>query len=99
MSRVLWTEPAVADLEAIFDFIARDSDVYAAATIERILDGVERLAAFPQSGRSVPEWRKPSLREIVIRSYRVIYRVRRDTVEILTVIHGARKLPRTSRRR
>ncbi len=49
MKRILWTEPALVDLEAIRDYIARDSDVYAAATVERILEAVERIGAFPRA--------------------------------------------------
>ncbi len=97
MRRVLWTEPALLDLEAIRDYIARDSDVYAAATVERILEAVERIGEFPQSGRVVPEWKRSSVREVIVGAYRVIYRLRRQQIEVLTVIHGAQRLPRRRR--
>jgi plasmid stabilization system protein ParE len=50
MPRILWTEPAVADLEALRDFIARASEVYAASMTDQILGSVERLASFPPPG-------------------------------------------------
>lgn len=92
MTRVVWTQPAVADLEAIVDFIARDSDVYATATAERVLAAVDRLASFPRSGRLVPEAKRPSAREVIVGRYRVLYRLRRARVEVLAVIHGAREM-------
>ena len=53
--RLVWTEPAVADLDSIHAYIFRDAEVYADAVILEILDSVERLAQFPESGRFVPE--------------------------------------------
>jgi plasmid stabilization system protein ParE len=58
MTRVLWTEPAVADLEAIRGFVTRDSPVYAEALILQIIGAVERLAAFPHGARDVKHMRR-----------------------------------------
>ena len=52
---ILWTEPAVNDLEAIHSFIARDSELYASGFIEKILISVEKLVDLPHIGRKVPE--------------------------------------------
>jgi plasmid stabilization system protein ParE len=57
-----------------------------------VLAAVERVAIFPNSGRVVPETRDPSLRESVLGNYRIIYRMRGECVEVLTVYHGARLL-------
>lgn len=92
MTRLEWTNPAVADLENIHDYLSRDSSNYADTVIERILQTAERLEAFPESGRSVPEAVSLKVREIVVGSYRIIYRVRRDLVQILAVVHGARDI-------
>ena len=51
MTKIVWTEPAVADLEAIHTYIARDSVIYANATVLRILESVEKLERYPLSGR------------------------------------------------
>ena len=59
MTRLEWTEPAVADLENIQDYIARDSAEYADALIERLILYVDRLESFPESGRRVPESTDP----------------------------------------
>jgi addiction module RelE/StbE family toxin len=92
MMRLVWTEPAVADLQAIVDFIGRDSEVYAATVAERLFQGVEALERFPRMGKVVREVRRPSIREIVVEPYRIIYRIRQDRVEILAIVHGARDL-------
>jgi len=92
MAPVRWTPQAADDLEAIAAFIARDSPHFAGLFVADILQVVDRLADFPESGRIVPEIGEKSIREIILGSYRIIYRLRRDAVEILTVHHGARLL-------
>ncbi len=92
MTRVEWTEPAVSDLENIQDYIAKDSAEYADAMVERLVLSVDRLTSFPESGRQVPEAANPKVRELIVSSYRVIYRLKRGVVQILAVVHGARSL-------
>lgn len=77
MTRLEWTEPAVADLENIQDYIARDSAEYADALIERLILSVDRLESFPESGRRVSESTDPKIRELLVESYRVIYRLKK----------------------
>ena len=90
--RLLWTEPARDDLREIFRFILQDNPVAARNVIREIRQKVERLTQFPLSGRDVPELPDTAFREVIIGNYRVIYRVVRNTVEILTVVHGRRKV-------
>ena len=92
MIRLEWTEPAVADLENIQDYIARDSDEYADAVIERLILSVDQLESFPESGRRVPESADPRIRELLVERYRIIYRLRKGAVQVLAVVHGARNL-------
>ena len=93
--RVEWTDPAVADLTAIRDYIARDSEHYATQFVGRIIEAVERLPLFPEMGRRVPESRiKDRVREILFQNYRIIYRVASERIQIITVLHGARDLRR-----
>ena len=93
MTRIVWTEPAVADLEAIHAHIARDSDVYADATVLRILDSVDRLEEYPLSGRMIPELGDAKLRELIVGNYRVMYEVGESAITIQTVLHGAQAFP------
>ncbi len=90
--RVLWTEPARDDLREVFRFIRHDNPAAAQKVIQEIREKVGRLAQFPLSGCEVPELTGASLREVIAGSYRVIYRLVGNTVEILTVIHSRRKI-------
>ena len=60
---------------------------------------VGRLATFPELGREVPEFGRPDLRELICRSYRIIYRLRpaKERIEIVRFWHGARGFPRIPR--
>jgi toxin ParE1/3/4 len=82
MAAVRWTQRARDDLRDIHDFIARDSPRAAEALVERLLTATERLAAFPESGRVVPEFPALGYREIIVSSYRVLYRLAENTVWI-----------------
>jgi len=92
MAEVKWTPQAADDLEGITQFIAADSPYYASLFAMDVLSAVERLMVFPHSGRIVPEVNHPAIREILLGSYRIVYRVKDEVVEILTVYHGARLL-------
>lgn len=92
MVAVRWTPQAADDLESLALFIAADSPHYASLLVMDVLASVERLQDFPQSGRIVPELSAPDIRELILGNYRVVYRIRTDVVEILTVWHGARLL-------
>lgn len=90
--KLVWTDPAVEDLRSIRDYIARDSEYYAANLIEQLILAAGRLAEFPRLGRIVPEARDESAREVLCEDYRIIYRLAGERVEILTVVHGRREL-------
>jgi plasmid stabilization system protein ParE len=92
VAQVSWTAQAHADLDAIHDLIARDSPRVAELFVARVLASTRHLASFPHAGRIVPEKRREDLREVLVQSYRVIYRLRGDLVEVLAVHHGARPL-------
>jgi len=93
MVRIRWSTEAAADLQAIHDFIARDSARYARAVCAELVEAVDQLSTFPQSGRVVPELRRDNVRELLRGSYRIVYRVADPAiVEIITVVHGARLL-------
>ena len=93
MTPIRWSPEAVADLEAIRDFIARDSPRYAQLVIQRLIEAVDQLASFPTSGRVVPEAERPELREIIVGAHRVIYRYRHEAVEVITIFRGSRLFP------
>ena len=92
MAQVTWTSQALGDLEAICLFIARDAPQAAAIFADRAFRATDHLASYPRSGRVVPELGIENIREVIVGSYRVIYRIRQDAVQIATVHHGARLL-------
>ena len=74
MATLIWSERAIADMENIYDYIAKDSTVYAQLNTETIIKSVERLKRFPESGRHLPEFSKLPHREVIVGNYRVVYR-------------------------
>ncbi len=92
MTRVIWAPQAIEDVEAIRTYVARDSAHYADLVVERIVATAARLESHPRSGRVVPELGDDAIREVIHGNYRIVYRVRHDVVEIVTVFHGARLL-------
>ena len=95
MAQVRWTPQAADDFEAICLFIARDSAPIAAIFADRVLRATEQLGSFPRLGRVVPEVGSTDIREIFVGSYRAIYRIHREEVQILTLHHGAQLLDST----
>ena len=87
-----WTEPSLLDMENLRDYIAKDSEYYAARFIARIIEAAETLPQFPLVGRAVPEAADETIRELLFQNYRIMYRVETDRVLILTVIHGSRNI-------
>jgi len=92
MAEVRWTPQAADDLDAIAEFISQDSPHYSSLFVLDVLHAVSRLIQFPKSGRVVPDVNDPAIRELILGSYRIIYRLRQDLVEILTVFYGSRLL-------
>ncbi len=90
--KIEWTEPALLDLENIRDYIAADSEYYAIRFVERIIAATEILEHFPLVGRTVPEADEDTVRELLFRHYRIIYRAESDRILIITVLHGGRDL-------
>lgn len=98
MTRVEWSGPAYDDPDDLVRYISKDSSHYARLFAERILLATRRLRDFPESGRAIPEADDSSLREIVVQSYRVMYRLEPDRVLVLAVIHGSRDLDGTGKK-
>src|ERR1051325_4274220 len=92
MGTISWTPKARDDLEAAVRYIALDSPRMAQSFAGRIETSVDRLLIFPRSGRVVPEFERQEIRELIVQSYRIVYRLQGEDVEILTVHHGARLL-------
>jgi len=92
MDRVRISLQAADDLEDISLYIGKDSPFYAKEVIKNILQSIKVLEKFPKIGRMVPERQNPNIREIIYRGYRIIYQISGEIVEIITVIHGSKRL-------
>jgi toxin ParE1/3/4 len=84
---ITWSGQARRDLQAIGDFIARDSEHYARLQVERLISRVERAARMPSRGHPVHEFKESGLREVHEDSYRVIYDVRGEEFQVVTIVH------------
>ena len=93
MTQIVWSPQALHDIESIRAYITEDSPRVAELVVGRIIRSVERLQAFPESGRKVPERNDAEIREVIESPYRIVYRVRTGTVEIVTVFRASRLLP------
>lgn len=95
--KIVWAAQAVDDLADIRAYIARTSPHYGLVVASRLVAAVDRLTEFPSSGRVVPELNEPSVRELIQGSYRIVYELHADRLEILTVFRTSRQFPRLAR--
>ncbi len=85
---LVWTHRAASDLRSIKAFIAYDKPVAAVQWCQKIKKAAERLRNFPRSGRIVPELSQDIVRELIVDNYRIIYKITKKIVAILTVFSG-----------
>lgn len=97
--KVVWSYEATTDLETLAKYIAKDSDFYAAAFVQEILDVSRSLDEFPERGRIVPEYGNPDVRELFVREYRLSYSVEKSRIVIIGLVHGKRDLKKPRRQR
>ena len=95
MVQVIWSPEAKGDLNESCEYIARtSSESQAGSFAARVLAVVESIGLLPYSGWVVSEYGEVAIRERLSGKHRIIYRVDGDTVRVLTIIRGAKKLPK-----
>ena len=92
MAEIRWSLLAQNDLNDIYDYISKDSEMYAIRMVEKIIVQVEMLKKMPQSGRMVPEFDDKKIRELISGNYRIIYQFSKSELIILRVHHSAKDL-------
>jgi len=92
MARLIWTQPALADLDQIAEYIAIDEPQAASRCVQKVFDRVEQLAAHPQSGKRPLELPHTHYREIVVPPCQIFYRIEKDDVYILYVMRSEQLL-------
>jgi len=91
--RVHWTNNAVDHLVNIFEHISLNSPTYAKQVVDRVTRRTAQIGDQPFSGRMVPEYQDEDIRELIEKPYRIIYRIQKDQIDVIAVIHGARLIP------
>ena len=100
MGKIRWTEKASSNLQAIHDYIAKDSKTYAARFIKSLIKATAKLEQMPRCGRIVPELESYGFREVIFQNYRIVYRVveSSENIEILAVMHSSREINKAVRK-
>jgi len=90
---VRWTDRAKARLRLIQQYIAEDSPQVALKVIDRVTARSQQLRNVPHSGRLVREYNRDDVRELLEKPYRIIYKIKSDQIDVLTVMHYRQVLP------
>lgn len=91
--KIVWSPLAIERATEIADYIARDKPLAAEKWIDTIFLKVDLLKTSPEIGRIVPEINNSQFREIIFGNYRIIYRIEKNRLSILTIRHGKQVLP------
>ncbi len=94
MAHIIWTEPALDNLNDIAEYIAVSNVRAAKQLIENVFNKVQRLEQFPESGKISEEIKELNYREVIVNPCRIFYRVELNSVYILHVIRQERDLRR-----
>ncbi|MBI5696091.1 MAG: type II toxin-antitoxin system RelE/ParE family toxin [Nitrospirae bacterium] len=90
--KIIWSPRAASNLEEITSHIAKDSDYYAVLFAKKIIALIEAIPQFPKAGRVVPEYKDENIREKIYENYRIVYRLKGNTIEIGAILHGSKQL-------
>ena len=91
--RIIWSPLAVDRVSEIADYIAQDKTTSAIKWIDTVFSKVAQLKSSPEIGRIVPEINDSQFRELIYGNYRIIYRIEKKQIFILTIRHGSQILP------
>jgi toxin ParE1/3/4 len=90
VARIIWTEPALHDLDEIADYISLDKPVAATRFVQRVFERIEQLATLPMSGSVPAELKGTQYRQLVIPPVRIFYRAQNEAVYIVYIMRGER---------
>ena len=86
--KLVWTKEALHRLLEIEEYISRDNPVAAVDFVDKLISLAETLVDNPKKGRVVPELSLENIRELLYKNYRIVYLIKKSSVEILTVFEG-----------
>ncbi|HED08132.1 MAG TPA: type II toxin-antitoxin system RelE/ParE family toxin [Ignavibacteria bacterium] len=90
--KIKWTKEALFNIQEIEDFISQDDQTAAINLTNKFISLVEDLFNFPKKGRIVPELSFDQIRETLYKNYRIVYLIKKNSIEILTVFEGHKLL-------
>ena len=90
MGKIIWAPSALKDIDAVAEYIDRDSSDQAALFVSRVIEMTDQLKYFPESGRIIPEIKNRNCRELIYGAYRIMYRIVKKEIWITGVTHVAR---------
>jgi toxin ParE1/3/4 len=82
MAQIIWTEPALQDLDRIADYISLDNPTAAKKLVRKCFENVESLNQHPKVGKAIPELEKSIYRQLTLSPCRIFYRIENDTIYI-----------------
>ena len=88
--KVFWTPRAIGDLKEVSRFIGKDNPHVARLFADKLKRRAESLSRFPKRGRIVSELGREDIREVIAGNYRIAYRVKKNSLDILTIFEGHR---------
>jgi len=86
--KIYWTREALARLQEIEEYIAKDNPVAAVEFVDKLISKAETLVNNPVKGRTVPELSFENIREVLYKNYRIVYLLKKNVIEVLTVFEG-----------
>ena len=92
MAEIIWTKPAISDLDIIAEYIALDNQIAAMRLVKKVFNTIERLSDFPLSGKEIREMPNSIYKEIVVPPCRIFHRLDQNSVYILHVMRGEQLL-------
>lgn len=99
MSAIAWSAPALEDVKALRKWLGRDSQPLSDSVVETIFDSIEKVIPFPRIGRVVTEVGDDTVRELLFRTFRIVYKVTAEGIVVLGILYGGRPSDRREPRR
>jgi addiction module RelE/StbE family toxin len=86
--KIFWTKEALLRLQEIDEYISIDNPVVAIEFVDKLISHAETLIDNPEKGRIVPELSLENIRELLHKNYRIVYLIKKNSLDILTVFEG-----------
>jgi plasmid stabilization system protein ParE len=86
--KIFWTKEALLRLQEIEEYISRDNPIVAMEFVDKIISIAETIVNNSEKGRIVPELSLENIRELLYRNYRIVYLIKKNSIDILTVFEG-----------